>query len=250
MSPFDAADDLRRLEIDVATVFAISPDGRIEREGAPDNSAGPRLFLAGCAGGNIIRLRHDIDDRLAAEALTLAAAEPCWSDPETTPGCLNALVALLSRQAPAEAATQALIYRLPTGLAHDGGAKIVRWNTADSERLQLRLGAEGMPQSLAEAGFVSLDDLWAPWCAAMEGDQIAALAFAARIGARGMEVGVYTLPEFRGRGLAAAVTANWSSLPGLADRALFYSTSKTNRSSQRVAERLDLKRFGVSVRID
>jgi RimJ/RimL family protein N-acetyltransferase len=248
------ADDLRLLEINLATTFALSPSGRIERESAPDNSEGPRLSFAGCAGGNIIRFRHDVSEEIAASVLSLAENEPHWSDPTTTPGCLEALVAQLSREAPAEAASPAAIYHLPNGLTYDAGAAIVRWDAAEGRRLAARLAEEEMPPHLVEAGFVGLDDLWEPWCAAMDGDQIAAMAFAARIGGPdmevgGMEVGVYTFPAFRGRGLAAAVTAAWSSLPGLADRILFYSTLTTNRSSQRVAERLGLRRFGVSVRI-
>ncbi len=77
----------------------------------------------------------------------------------------------------------------------------------------------------------------------------AAVAFAARLGAQGADVGVYTFPAFRGRGLAVAVTTVWSSLPALSDRALFYSTHRTNASSRRVAERLGLRRVGLSLRV-
>jgi hypothetical protein len=227
-------------------MFALSASGRILQEGSPDNSPGPRLCLAGCAGGNIVRLRDDVDDEIASEAQALTKAEPPWSDPSVAPHCLVALVKLLS---PAEPATPALIYRLPNGLAYDTGATIIRGDSADGEQLLTRLSRRGMPTHLTEAGFTSRDDFWAPWCAAMEAGEIAAMAFAARLSARGADVGVYTFPGFRGRGLAAAVTANWSSLPSLRDRALFYSTHTTNRSSQRVAARLGLRRIGVSIRI-
>jgi predicted GNAT family acetyltransferase len=104
-----------------------------------------------------------------------------------------------------------------------------------------------MPLHLVEAGFATLEDFWAPWCAATVDGVIAALCFAARIGPRGLEAGVYTFAAFRGQGLAAAVTAAWSSLPELADKALFYSTSLDNHSSQRVAKRLGLRRFAISL---
>lgn len=51
-------------------------------------------------------------------------------------------------------------------------------------------------------------------------------------------------PEFRGKGHAAAVTAEWADLIRASARLLFYSTSGTNRSSQRVAARLGLRRIG------
>jgi predicted GNAT family acetyltransferase len=89
----------------------------------------------------------------------------------------------------------------------------------------------GMPQAMIDAGFKSVADLWAPWCVVLEGDEIAAIAFTARLIDAGAEIGVYTFPKFRARGYAAAVTAAWASMPSLEGRALFYSTSRTNRSS-------------------
>ncbi len=245
----DPAEDLRLLLIHIKTMFAMSRAGRMMRESAPDNSSAPRLFFAGCSGGNVVRVRDDVSDRTARSALELARAEPPWSDPETPPRCLTDLVRLLARDAPAEPADPALIYQLPNATIYDAGAHIVSGDTAEGRHLLTHFGEDGMPPYLVGAGFVGLDDFWEPWVAAMEGGGIAAMAFAARIGARSMEVGVHTFPGFRGRGLAAAVTARWSSLPRLADHTLFYSTSRTNRSSQRVALRLGLRRFGVSIRI-
>ena len=250
MARSDPAQDLRLLDTYAAARFALSSADRIVRESEPDNSAGPRLFLAGCAAGNIIRLRHDVDDEIAAKTLAMAKNEPPWSDPAVTPRCLDALIELLPQESPPNTAVPALIYQLPNDLTYSVGATIVRSDGVDGGRLVSRLALEGMPPHLVEAGFVSLGDFWEPWCAAMVGDEIGAMAFAARIGDESLEVGVYTFPGFRGRGLAAAVTANWSSLPSLAARTLFYSTSTTNRSSQRVAERLGLRRFGVSLSID
>ncbi|MGH7925599.1 MAG: GNAT family N-acetyltransferase, partial [Candidatus Binatus sp.] len=108
-----------------------------------------------------------------------------------------------------------------------------------------------MPGYMVEAGFKSVADFWEPWCVALDGNdgEIASMAFAARLGDAGAEIGVYTFPKYRGRGLAAAVTASWSSMPSLNRRALFYSTAKSNRSSQQVAARLGLRRIGASIRI-
>jgi hypothetical protein len=245
----EADNDLGLLRIDLETLFALSTAGRILRESPPDNSDGPRLFLAGCAGGNLLAVRHDIDGETAQRAGALAAAEPPWFDPEIRPACLEALIALASRETLARAATPALIYRLPSGMAYAADATIVRSDQVEGVALLERLARDGMPRHLIAAGFVGVADFWAPWCGALVGAEIAALAFAARLGERGAEVGVFTFPGFRGQGLAAAVTAAWSALPGLANRALFYSTHKTNVSSQRVAARLGLRRIGVSIRL-
>jgi RimJ/RimL family protein N-acetyltransferase len=58
------------------------------------------------------------------------------------------------------------------------------------------------------------------------------------------ECGVRTDSAYRGRGHAAAVTAAWASLLRPSGRHLFYSTDATNISSQRVAERLNLREIG------
>lgn len=58
------------------------------------------------------------------------------------------------------------------------------------------------------------------------------------------EAGTWTHPEFRGRGHASATTAEWAALQRPSGRLLFYSTSFTNRSSQSVAARLNLRPIG------
>lgn len=57
------------------------------------------------------------------------------------------------------------------------------------------------------------------------------------------EAGVWTHVDFRGRGLAAATVAAWSQFD-FGDRQLFYSTTRGNVSSQRVAARLGLPLLG------
>jgi predicted GNAT family acetyltransferase len=106
-----------------------------------------------------------------------------------------------------------------------------------------------MSPAMVAAGFVDAGELWPPWCVATVDGEIAAAAFAARTGAGGLEVGVYTLEAFRGRALAAAVTAAWTRLPSLQARTLFYSTSISNRASQAVTVKLGLRRFGVSLAV-
>ena len=81
-----------------------------------------------------------------------------------------------------------------------------------------------MPRHVVDAGFANVRDFWTPWCVALDGGVIAAVAFAARLGARGAEVGVHTFPDWRSRGPAAAVMAKWTYHPELASRELFIFT--------------------------
>src|SRR4029078_8440652 len=66
---------------------------------------------------------------------------------------------------------------------------------------------------------------------------------------RAAECGVWTQPSARGRGYAAATAAVWDDLLRPTGRILFYSADATNRSSQRVAERLRLRPIGWTWRL-
>ncbi len=122
-------------------------------------------------------------------------------------------------------------------------------NTPEGDRLLVHLRDRGMPDALVALGFVDVGELWAPWCVALHNEDIASIALAARLGSAGAETGVATVPAFRGRGFAAAATAGWAMLPALRERVLFYSTSRANVSSQRVAQRLALRFPGASLAI-
>jgi hypothetical protein len=239
-------DDLSLLQIDVATLFVLSPSARIERTKDPDGSPAPRLFFAGCAQGNIVRVRHDVEEQAAQRLLAIAAEEPPWWNPWALPQCIGKLIDVLSNDRPSANVGTGVIYQLPNDLQYEHSATIVRGDSAEGAALRARFAKDGMPTAMVDAGFMGIGDLWEPWCVAIEGDEVASIAFAARLGDQGVEIGVYTFPKFRARGYAAAVTANWSSMPSLQGRALFYSTSRANRSSQHVASRLGLRMIGAS----
>lgn len=238
-------DPLALLRLDTATTFELDATGRIQRENLPDGSRAPRAFIAGCPAGNLVHVRADVAADVAAQVTALVAAEPPWIDPNSRPGCLDQIAGLLR---PPPARIGAGFNHLLPRQAPPSGAFTCS-DTAEGGVLLAALREEGMPPHLVAAGFVSVADLWPPWCVVIEHGAIAAIAFAARLAPASAAVGVYTFPDFRGRGLAAAVTARWTTLPDLADRTLFYGTSDTNTSSQKVAARLSLPRIGLGLRI-
>lgn len=81
-----------------------------------------------------------------------------------------------------------------------------------------------------------------PWAMAVRGSQVLAICHTPVASADAAEAGVWTHPDFRGQGLAAAVTSEWASI--IDGRVLFYSTSSDNLSSQAVAKRLGLRAIG------
>jgi hypothetical protein len=240
---------LRFLTIANESGLVLSPAGRIACVNAPDRPRGPRLHLSGCAGGNLVCLRDDVPEALAVELFALVRGEPNWHRWNEEPRCLSLLVDRLSEMAPVKTIELGVQHLLPHGLSYPHPARIIRSGTTDGARLEEALAAR-MPQPMIDAGFLTVADLWKPWCIAIEADAVASIAFAARLGAQGAAIGVYTFPGHRGRGLAAAVTAAWSQLPELESRVLFYGARQDNRSSRRVIERLALAQIGATLAID
>ncbi|MDP1601593.1 GNAT family N-acetyltransferase [Phenylobacterium sp.] len=231
------------INIELETRFTLTPTGRIEREADPDRSPGPLMFLAGCDGGALVQFSHELEDDLVAELKALSVDEPPLSGPGQVPVHIEQYLDLLGAFGPLQNHL-GLSFHLPHRSHAQVSAPLIASGTAEGDHLQATLTREGMPPALVEMGFRDAGDLWAPWCLALQDGQIASLAFAARLGGGGAELGLATLPAFRGLGLAAAATAGWSALPSLADRTLFYSTATSNLASQRVVTKLGLKFIG------
>lgn len=203
------------------------------------------MFFASCAEGGLVRCRADLSDAIAREVEALLAESPPWTDPRHPPAAVGRVQMKLNAPPP----VVSLIHELPPQPPSGSDATFVRSGTPPGDRLLAGLGT-GIPDHLVEAGFATVADLWPPWCVAVRDGVIAAVAFAARTGPKGRAVGVYTFRAFRRRGLASAVTAEWSQLPALAGRPLFYSTTADNLASQGVIGRLGLPRIGLGLRFN
>jgi hypothetical protein len=238
--------DLLRLSSDEG--FVLDAHGRMLSESDPDRSPAPRLYLTSCEEGNVVKLRHDVSPPHAERVLKLIESGPPWSDPEADPAQLSEIVAILAEAAP-PAVEPGVLHHLPKATQFETPLPILFSSTVEGEALERRLAKHGMPKEMADAGFRTSHDLWPPWCASVDGERVASIAFAARLGARSAAIGVYTFPAFRNCGLATAVTGAWSSHSALDNRALFYGARRNNVSSRRVAARLKLPLLGATLRI-
>ena len=230
-------------------MFVTDASGRLVRQNDPEHSAAPLMYLAGCESANICFLRRDVSPPVAQQITALVAREPPFAELGARPLFIERYRELLGIDAPVPERAFAQIHRLPRGVSFEHHATIVKQGTADGDKLFAELKRHGLPAALRAMGFADVSHLWEPWCVALVRGDIAAIAFAARLGENGAEIGVATLSAFRGRKLAPAVTAGWSSLPQLGARELFYSTTRDNTASQRVIARLRLPLVGVSVRL-
>jgi hypothetical protein len=230
--------ELALLDLHRRTAFTLDGRGRMVYESAPDRSRSKRFFVAGCRDGNVGIVRDDVPDAVADEIEMLLAEEQPLSHPQATPRYLQEYVDLLNG-----APDLGLLWVFPGPLDFGEHAHLV-WSGSDEGEELLRCFGQVVPAGLAELGFHGPDNLWEPWCVALIDGEVASVAETVRSGPGGAEVGVDTDPGFRGRGLAAAVTAGWSRHAHLADRTLFYSTGRENKSSRRVTERLGLRFVG------
>jgi RimJ/RimL family protein N-acetyltransferase len=90
-----------------------------------------------------------------------------------------------------------------------------------------------------------LDGTLGPWAmAVVDGKAVSICHTPLAMTEHAAECGVWTVPEARGQGYAAAVTAAWADVLRPSGRHLFYSTDAQNLSSQRVAARLQLRLLG------
>jgi hypothetical protein len=175
--------------------------------------------------------------------------EPPLYAPGSRPIHLDTYLGLLAAESTVEEWDLGLAWTVPKQLEYQHPATLVASDTPEGDRLLARLRERGLPSALVRAGFKEVDSLWAPWCVAVDGDEITSVASNCGLGPASAEVGVDTIEGYRGRGLAAAVTAGWAALPALSGRVLFYSTTVQNRSSQQVTRRLGLPYLGAELTI-
>ena len=231
----------------LATSFVFDEAGRIVRNADPDRGAAPRLYIGGCATGNVACLRADVGAEAARAIQGLVDDEPPLDAPGRAPKHVDDYVALLAADTPVEQHGTGVNYCFPSSFEYPDDVRTVRSDAGAAELARLGLTPDReLPAPLVAIGFSTVAALWPPWCVALHDGEIASLVETVRIGPAGAEAGVNTVPALRGRGFAAAATAGWAMSPSLGGRTRFYSTSASNRSSQRVAERLGLRYIGAS----
>ncbi len=177
---------------------------------------------------------------LAQRLVELSRPESKDRDPSRPPVDLDRCREMLSGLGAVEQ-TSGPSYLITAGAEYPSTSTIVRSDLHPPEMLRdLRPSPWWEPDEWDEL----LRGELGPWAMMLEGRKITAVCHTPRASARGAEAGVWTHPDHRGRGHAAAVTAAWASTPIKENRMLFYSTSADNRSSRRVAERLSLRPIG------
>jgi len=237
-------DEISRLEIQFRTSFLLDDAGRLVETNAPDRTSPPKFAIFGCDKANRAGVGADVPPDLADRLIELAGNEPPLAKAGQAPRQLAAYLDTFARRGSTPLPRFGVTHVLPHRLEHQHAKRLIQSDTPEGRGLVARLDREGMPSGLRDMGFVDASEFWAPWCAAMHGDEVAAIAFAARLSPTGASLGLATAPHLRNQGYGSAATAGWTQNRRLGARLLFYSTDLGNLASQALIARLELPRFG------
>ncbi|MBV8719414.1 MAG: SET domain-containing protein-lysine N-methyltransferase [Chloroflexi bacterium] len=238
MLSFEAMDLARTHKLSDLELLAIQMDLRWGSEPGPD------LVLACARDGMRARIGEQVPSEVAR---TLAAEidggtspiEDLGAPPPQLERCrvlLEDALGAAVRLAPGSGPR----YLIESGVSFHGSAELIRSDSGDPTQLQA-----GNPGNWgADEWQDLLDGRLGPWVIARQNERVISICHTPVANAKAADAGVWTHPEFRGHGHAAATTAEWAALMRQCGRLLFYGTSRTNRSSQRVAARLGLRAIG------
>ncbi|MGI8549642.1 MAG: GNAT family N-acetyltransferase [Dehalococcoidia bacterium] len=223
-------DDGELMRIQAETLFNYDGRGRIVRDNVLDGGPAPRLFVGRTLRGDVVRFGETLPDTVVRRLAALLEREPSATEIRSAPTAAAALWDVLESHASVAAHEGRPAYCFPDALPQPVGVVLVTDKNA----------------ALLQHTFPPLfrTDAARQQCVAVVRDAAAvSVCLSSRIGARAAEAEVETLPDFRGRGYAAAVTAGWGMLERAAGSTPLYCTSWENLASQGVARRVGLTMY-------
>jgi RimJ/RimL family protein N-acetyltransferase len=235
--------DVELLRTEIQTLWLPDERGRLLRVRSRTFRAAPELVLAvGADGEQCLAFGIDVPDLVAHELEAIVSRAAAAADRAEPPSSLTRCMELLEDAVGPVVLSSGLSYVIPPGVTFSSTAAITRSDGAQLSSLGGR--APSSADWDDDEWEMLLDGVLGPWALARIEGRIVSICHCARLADKGAEAGVWTDPDFRGQGHAAAVVAEWASLLARTGRHLFYSTFSENRSSQRVAARLGLRQIG------
>lgn len=222
------------MSIHVRALFTHDAESRLLFVNEPGGAGprAPRLFLGRTRVGNVWRFRADLPENLIRELDSLCADEPpVNAESDEPPRHVERYVRLLEKHAPVERVSTGPAYHFPENIAPSRHPVAITED--DAERLQ-----GGFEELVAELR------AWHPFVALIEEGRAVSVCRSVRITPEAHEAGVETLPDFRGKGYAKNVTAEWAQRVRAIGAIPLYSRSWENNASRAVARKLRLECYG------
>jgi hypothetical protein len=223
-------------------LLAIEAQMSLDDRGRLPGTSGIQISVAN--DGHLLFVGSEVPDALVPALIDAFERSDRTSGPDREPPALAACRTILE-PVWSPLSLHASIYYVFDSDTHDlrveAPASIVRSDGPSIDLLRSLNPGNWKPASWDQL----LEGARGPWAMVLVEGQIASICHTPRpLTPRTAECGVWTHPDFRGRGFAAAVTATWADLLKPGGRILVYSTQSDNRSSQRVAARLGLRTIG------
>jgi hypothetical protein len=231
--------DLEFMILHVCALFTHDARSRILFVNEPDSATAPApgLFLGRTQAGNVWRIRADLPESLTQELDLLCADEPALNaDFRVPPRHAERYLRLLVNHASFEKVSAGPAYYFPVDVSP------LRQPVAVTEKDSENLGG-GFEKLVAEL------PTWQPFVVLMDEGHAVSVCRSVRITPKVHEAGVETLPDFRGKGYARDVTAEWARQVRAVGAIPLYSTSWENTSSQAVARKLGLACYGTDFEV-
>jgi RimJ/RimL family protein N-acetyltransferase len=199
------------------------------------------ITIAAARDGQVLFVGSEVSDTLVPALFDAVDTSPLASAPDVEPPALVACREILEPCYAPLALNAGPYYLIEPHIRMETRTRIVRSDTSPGERPR-HLNPGNWSQ---EAWDKLLDGVLGPWAMAIVDEKVVSICHTPpRMTERAAECGVWTHPDYRGRGYAAEVTATWADILRPSGRYLFYSTDAQNLSSQRVAARLRLRQIG------
>lgn len=222
--------DLALAEIQAEALFTFDAAGRLCTINEPGGMAAPRLFISVTHEGMIQRYRCDVPAVTVEELAAIISAGTFTPATAVDGELASHLTSVLGRQTPVSAVYEGPAYRFPRRFEAPAGPVAI---TRDNSGL--------LTGDLA--GLRAVLEARRPCFAVVADGRAVSVCYSSRKSARAAEAGVETLPAWRGRGLAGAVTAAWAVATRGEGLLPLYSTSWDNVASRAVARKLGLLQY-------
>jgi RimJ/RimL family protein N-acetyltransferase len=225
------------LEMRIEELFTLDSQSRMLTINEPwdKTKPAPRLYLGKTLDGSVIyRLRYDVPPETIKELEEYLITEPPMNK-DNEIKYINEYLKILGSNNYSE------------------GIWYYYKNAIESTENNCRKITTGNIKDFRLNGFEWLHDEinYCQHCyGIMEDDKIVSLCRSVRISEKAHEAGIETMKEYRGQGLAKIALMNWANEVRNKGCIAFYSTSKENRSSQRVAEKALLSKLGIEIGIN
>jgi hypothetical protein len=224
------------LEMHIEALFILNSQSKLVTINEPwdKTKTAPRLYLGKTFDGSIIyKFRYDIPAEIVKKLEKYLSKETLLNEDNKIRHTNEYLKILESKNYFEEIC---YFYKDTINLINNSCIKITAENINDFEL----------------NGFEWLNDeitYCQPCYGIIENDKIISICRSVRITEKAHEAGIETVKEYRGKGLAMIVLINWANDIQRNEYIPLYSTSKGNKSSQRVAEKALLNIFGMGISI-